>query len=77
MLLYQLINLNEEKKVTLEQVVKKLQESHLPTVARVSGLHYNHVWRIKSGKDKNPQTKTVVAISDALKEIESGNTRSK
>jgi len=73
MLLYQLINLNEYRKMTLKEIVKKLQTAHLPTVARVSGKHYNQVWRLKTGKDVNPTTATVVSISDALKEIENGD----
>lgn len=59
--------------MTLDEIVKQLQKVHLPTVARVSGLHYNQVWRLKIGKDKNPQTKTVVALSDALKEMKNGD----
>lgn len=71
MLLYQLINLNEHNIMTLEEIVEELQTAHLPTVAQVSGIHYNQVWRLKIGKDKNPQTKTVVTLGEALKEIKS------
>ena len=57
--------------MTFEEIVERLQTPKImPKVNRVSGIHYNQIWRIKKGYDVNPQTKTVIALSNALDEIE-------
>jgi hypothetical protein len=53
--------------MTLEEIAEALQNKNLSKVSRdLNMCHRQQVWRIKSGKDKNPTYKIVKKLSDYL-----------
>ena len=45
--------------LTLDEIVQKLQDRHLPTVAKNTGINYRTVYNIKNGINTNPSYETV------------------
>lgn len=55
--------------LTLEQIVKKLDDRNLSKVAKNVGLHPQTLWRIKHGyTGENVSYETVKLLSDYLEE---------
>ena len=52
--------------LTIEQIRAALNDRRLPVVARETGLAYDTVWRIASGRYRQVQYETVKALSDYL-----------
>jgi hypothetical protein len=55
--------------MTLEEIVDAMKDKNLSKIARdLDMCHRQQVWRIKSGKDKNPTYKIVKKLSDYFEE---------
>jgi hypothetical protein len=52
----------------LEEIVKRLKDRNLPTVASRTGLSHRIVWQIANGLQKAPKYKNIEALSDYLEE---------
>lgn len=52
--------------LTLKEIVKRLKDADLHQVSMETSLHYQQVWRIANGVDKNPTEKTLSKLSDNL-----------
>ena len=52
--------------LTIEQVRARLQDRNLRAVAEASGVYYQVVTEIASGKNQNPTYKNLKALSDYL-----------
>lgn len=50
--------------IDLEQIVECLSIENLMDVHRDTGIHYQQLWRLKKGHDKNPTYKIVKKLSD-------------
>jgi hypothetical protein len=48
----------------LNEIKDCLAQSNLSKVSRDTRLHYQQVWRLKVGVDKNPTYKILKALSD-------------
>jgi len=48
----------------LEDIVKKLKDRRLSTVAERLGMSYTTLWQIANGIQKSPKYKHVEALSD-------------
>jgi transcriptional regulator with XRE-family HTH domain len=48
----------------LEEIVKKLQDRKLSTVATRTGMSYTTLWQIANGIQKSPKYKHVETLSD-------------
>lgn len=53
--------------MTIEQIVKALQDRNLKEVARQTGIHHVTLSRIKNGHHTNPRYETVVKLAEYLK----------
>jgi len=49
--------------LNLEQIRQALKTANLSTCAKETGIHYQQVWRIATGIDKNPQYRTLEKLS--------------
>lgn len=54
----------------LEDIVKKLKDRRLSTVAQRTGMSYTTIWQIANGVQKSPKYKHVEALSDYLESEE-------
>jgi len=52
--------------INIDDLVKKLKESNIREVARKTGLHFNTVYLIANGKNKNPTYSVLLKISEHL-----------
>jgi len=52
--------------MTLEQVKAALQDRKLKAVAQATGLAYDTVWRVATGRMERVSYETVKALSDYL-----------
>lgn len=52
--------------LSLEQIVERLNDRKLTVVAEVTGLHYNTVYRVATGKIADPSYGVVKKLSDYL-----------
>lgn len=52
--------------LTIQEIVKRLQDRRLYYVARQTGVNYNTIRRIASGECANPKAQTIQRISDYL-----------
>lgn len=52
--------------MTLEQVKAALQDRKLKAVAKATGLAYDTVWRVATGRMERVSYETVKALSDYL-----------
>lgn len=50
----------------LNEIRTKLQDRRLSSISRATGLHYNTVLAVKSGRASNPSYQVVKALSDYL-----------
>jgi hypothetical protein len=48
----------------LEEIVKKLKDRRLSTVAERTGMSYTTLWQIANGIQKSPKYKHVETLSD-------------
>ncbi len=54
----------------IEEIVKRLKDRNLTTVARHAGVSYQSLWQIANGLQKQPKYKVVEALSDYLENNE-------
>lgn len=53
--------------LTLIQIKKKLEDRNLKEVSKKSGVKYGTLYNIATGKNDNPNYKTLKTLSDYLK----------
>lgn len=53
--------------MTIEQIMKALQDRNLNEVSRQTGIHVVTLSRIKNGHHRNPRYETVVRLAEYLK----------
>lgn len=54
----------------LDDLIDRMKNFEYKDLVQASGIHYNQLWRLRTGKDTNPTTRTVVRIHEALVELE-------
>lgn len=52
--------------LTIQQIVKKLQDRRIDKIAEATGLHYHTVRAIRAGENTDPAFSTAKALSDYL-----------
>jgi len=52
--------------LTLEQIVKRLEDRNLKAVASITGLGYATIANIANGTNQNPTYKIIFALSEYL-----------
>ena len=50
----------------IEEIVKRLKDRNLTTVAERAGVSYTSLWQIANGLQKQPKYKIVEKLSDYL-----------
>jgi len=53
--------------MTIEQIIKALQDRNLNEVSRQTGIHVVTLSRIKNGHHRNPRYETVTTLATYLK----------
>lgn len=53
--------------MTIDQIIKALQDRNLNEVSRQTGIHFVTLSRIKNGHHRNPRYETVVRLGEYLK----------
>lgn len=54
----------------LDEIVKRLKDRNLATVARHSGVSYTSLWQIANNLQTHPKYKNVEKLSDYLESME-------
>lgn len=54
----------------IEEIVKRLKDRNLTTVAERAGVSYTSLWQIANGLQKQPKYKIVERLSDYLEDNE-------
>lgn len=49
--------------LTMNEIIERLQDRHVPTVAEKTRISYRTIYNIKIGKNKNPSILVVEALS--------------
>jgi transcriptional regulator with XRE-family HTH domain len=50
----------------IEEIVKRLKDRNLTTVAERAGVSYTSLWQIANGLQKQPKYKVIERLSDYL-----------
>lgn len=53
--------------LTIEEIKERLKDRNIKAVARISGVHFNAIYRLVSGKSK-PSYKTHEKLSEYLEQ---------
>lgn len=54
----------------IQEIVKRLKDRNLRTVAARAGVSYTSLWQIANGLQKQPKYKVIEKLSDYLEENE-------
>ncbi len=54
----------------IDEIVKRLKDRNLRTVAERAGVSYTSLWQIANGLQKQPKYKVVELLSDYLEDNE-------
>ena len=60
------------KMLTLEQIRAALYDRRVDVVAQATGLHYNTVFKVRSGENENPTYRVIKALSDYFEATRDG-----
>lgn len=52
--------------LSLDEIRKKIQDHNLSAVARATGMHRQHLWRLVSGDLNNPTMRTLERLTEYL-----------
>lgn len=50
--------------MTIEEIKQQLSDRRVDVVSQATGVHYNTVYKIKTGKNINPTYNVIKALSD-------------
>jgi len=53
---------------SLEEIVEKMKDRNVSKVAKAIGMHRQQLYRITTGKNKNPRLLTIEKLSKYLEE---------
>ena len=53
--------------MTIDQIIKALQDRHLKKVSEETGIHVVTLSKIKNGHNRNPRYETVMTLANYLK----------
>jgi len=54
--------------LTIEDIIKRLKDRQPTKIAEETGLAYQTIWKIRTGRTKNVTYETLKALSDYLEE---------
>lgn len=54
----------------IDEIVKRLKDRNLATVARQSGVSYTSLWQIANNLQTHPKYKNIEKLSDYLESME-------